>query len=330
MNIFCKLAFLSAAAAGLAGCLSDPELPSCAEFPFGTAGCGTPCEVYCDLMVSECSSVYSAKDRCINDCANEPVTPFVEGVQGATSGNSLSCRITYGLEGDCEEASLRNSTQCIEASCDDYCALMAAHCEGAYPSVENCKESCASLPRGDSADGNNTVECRFRHAEVAASNIAACDPASLNGGNVCGDPCEPYCALLAANCTGAHQVYPDHETCMSICGLMNADGRFDDWSFQTEADTVQCRTYHAGPPAALEPHIHCHHAQVYNIIHCGVLPGGQQPDDWACVTFCDLIERNCPGTYPSAMACAEDCATFPELMDPDPQIYPVSSTMCPM
>ncbi|MCA9552104.1 MAG: hypothetical protein KC933_18835 [Myxococcales bacterium] len=333
MKFVCKLAFLSLAAAVLPGCLSDPELPSCAEFAFRTDDCGEPCEVYCEFMVSECDSVYSSMDRCINDCANEPVTNFVEGELGAESGNSLACRLTWGLEGECEEASLRNSNKCADASCDDYCALMDAHCAGAYPGLENCKQVCASLPRGASADGNNTVECRYRYATLADGDATACNPASVNGGGVCGDPCDPYCDLLAQNCTGDNEVYPDRQTCMSICGLMNADGDFDDWSFDKEIDTVQCRTYHAGPPATLEPAIHCMHTRVYNIVHCGVIPRSTQPADWPCVTFCDLMERNCPGVYPSNMDCAADCATFPEVQSPDPDmgplIYPISSTMCP-
>ena len=335
MKTFCKLTFIALAPGVVAGCLSDPDLPTCADFELGTEGCGTPCEVYCEFMVSECSSVYSTPERCINDCANEPVTDFVTGDYGDTSGNSLSCRITYVHLDDCEEASLRNSTKCGDASCDDYCDLMMTHCAGAYPSVDNCKQNCESLPRGSSADFLNTVECRFKYAEMAATNPdAACDPASLNGGGVCGDACDPYCDLLEQNCTGANQVYASRAECMQVCGLMNAEGSFDDWSFDTEADTVQCRTYHAGPPATLEPTIHCPHARVYNIVHCGVTPGGNQPADWPCVTFCDLMERNCPGVYASNADCAADCATFDGVLNPDPMagpiIYPVASTMCPM
>lgn len=319
----------------LTGCLSDPELKDCAEFEFGAPGCGTPCEVYCDYMIDECSEVYASRDRCINDCANEPVSDFVDGNLGDEAGNSLACRLTYALQDNCQEASLRSSTQCIEAGCADYCELMLTNCEGAYPSLDNCLSTCGSLPRGAEGVDANTVECRFGYAEQAANDPSLCNPASMGGGGVCGAICEVYCDFVELNCTGADAIFADRGTCASTCALLDGEGAFDDWSFDIEADSVQCRLYHAGPPAALEPAVHCPHAGIYNSAHCGIDPMDVAPPaDWPCVTFCDLVMTHCPGTYASAMECQTDCAAFPEVMSADPtlgpSIYPVSSLACPM
>ncbi len=318
----------------LSGCLTDPELPTCAEFPLGQEGCGTPCEVYCELMLSDCSEVYNTQARCMNDCANEPVTPFVVGTQGDREGNSLSCRISYALEGECAEASLNSTSQCTGASCGDYCDLMMSNCEGAYPSVDYCLSVCGALAPGSLAVDANTVACRLSYAEQTATDPSACDAASMSGGNVCGDPCEVYCDFLDMNCTEANAVYADRSTCLSTCNLLDKGGGVDDWSFSLEFDTVQCRLYHAGPPAVLEPATHCNHAGVYNSVHCGVPPGGVAPPTWPCITYCDLVMEHCPGVYASDLECETMCALIPEVLAADPatgpDIYPVASLTCPM
>ncbi len=320
---------------GLLSCLSDPELPTCAEFEFGTDNCGTPCEVYCELMLSDCSEVYATEGRCMNDCANEPVTPFVNGTLGDESGNSLACRISYALESQCEQAGLRDSRACASASCTDYCDLMIANCNGAYPSVDNCMAVCETLPRGTLGVDANTVECRFGYAEATATDPTQCDAASVAGGNVCGDPCEVYCDTVELNCAAPNTLYADRATCLSTCNLLDTDGGFADWDFSVEVDTLQCRIYHAGPPAALEPASHCNHARVYNSIHCGNDPNAATPAaDWPCNTYCDLVMEHCSGLYPDEDTCLSACAQLPEVVGADPAkgpaIYPVSSLDCPM
>lgn len=319
----------------LCGCLSDPDLPICAEFEFGIEGCGTPCEAYCELMLRDCSEVYTTEARCMNDCANEPVTDFVNGRLGDLEGNSLACRVSYALEGQCVDASLRNTTTCLGASCDDYCALMMSDCEGAYPSLDYCKSFCAELPRGPSGVDANTVECRMSYAEQAATSPGLCNAASMGGGNVCGDVCEVYCDFLDMNCVGGNAVYADRTRCIDTCNLMDSDGGIDDWSFDHEIDTVQCRLYHAGPPAVLEPGTHCNHAGVYNSVHCGVDPQASvTPPDWPCDTYCGLVLEHCPEVYGSELECSMACALLPEVVSADPakgpDIYPKSSLACPM
>ncbi len=114
--------------------------------------------------------------------------------------------------------------------------------------------------------------------------------------------------------------------------MMNDQGDYTDWAFSIEKDTIQCRTYHAGPPAAVQPDVHCPHAAVYNKMHCGIDPNADpQPSDWACESYCNIVQKNCPGVYASPMECKTACATLPDVVasSNDPQIYPVSTKTCP-
>ena len=337
-----QVALMAASLIGSSACLSDPELPACIDFPIGTEGCDSGCDVYCDEVIERCPGAFSSRGECITDCLGEPVNPsMIDGEFGDRESNTLSCRLTFLREGQCQNVGLLDSPTCVGASCTTYCELMEANCSGAYPSVDVCEKNCDLFPvrRLDAPDADdNTVDCRFKYANLAASDPGgpACDAASLNGGGVCGDnPCAPYCALVMRNCTDENAVYASVAECLRVCSFMNGDGRFDDWDFQTEGDSVQCRSYHAGPPAAEAPTTHCNHTRVYNIEHCGVAPGGpeQQPADWPCLTFCDIVQRECPGTFPGPVACRAACnATIgDEAFDPDvgPELFPVSTGMCP-
>ena len=330
------------AALGAQACLDDPELRGCIDFPIGSEGCPSGCEVYCGEIVETCPGQFQSLGQCITECAAEPINPTItDGEFGDVESNTLSCRLTYLRAGDCQNASLLDSEMCVGASCATYCELMEQNCSGAYPSVAICEQNCAEFPvrplnRPEADD--DTVDCRFRYASLAGSEPGgpACDAASLNGGGVCGDePCVPFCALVTQNCTGVNTVYEDTADCLRQCGFLNGAGRFNDWDFSTEADSVQCRSYHAGPPAAEVPTTHCPHTRVYNEEHCGIRPPGlsEQPADWPCITFCGIMARRCPGAFDTMDACRTTCAAFPEVVniDPDngPQLFPVTSSVCP-
>lgn len=124
----------------------------------------------------------------------------------------------------------------------------------------------------------------------------------------------------------------DRETCTSICRLLPT-GDYDDWDFDLELDSVECRLYHAGPPARQNPMTHCPHASVYNVEHCGVDPANRNDPAWPCTTFCNLMRLNCEGLYANDAECRADCETFPEVtgLQPGevPQIYPVTGLQCP-
>lgn len=315
----------------LGGCLASPERKECIDFPLDTTGCPAACELYCEEVVARCPEVYSSVAACRNDCANEPVTELIEGTFGDESGNSLACRITYLRRGECSEVGLLETTACVGASCEDYCDIMIESCDGAYAGPENCLDSCAMIPRATDDTDQNSLECRFKYAGLAetSGDDADCDRASFGGGGVCGTVCETYCNLVEDHCQGEFALYPDRTSCESVCELMNTEGRFDDW--QGQVDSVQCRIWHAGPPANLQPSTHCKHVRVYNEEQCGSTT--LAPREWPCSTYCDVVLRNCPGVYADETECQADCATFPELDDipPEgPQLYPITTLQCPV
>ena len=324
-------------------CLDDPALPTCGDFAPGTGDCAeTPCGVYCDEMEVLCPGLFASREACRVSCEDEPPggVAFEYGTPGETSGNTLSCRISQAVAGACAEAALVDVDQCTDPLCEEYCGIMvgpASPCPDAYVSTANCLDTCRSFDVGaDDADAN-TVRCRLSYARQAViePSPATCNAASAGGGGRCGpEPCDVYCDFVEANCTGEQQIFADRTTCMDTCTLLPR-GDFDDWLFALERDSVTFRLYHAGPPAAALPAIHCPHARIYNDAHCGTLPEVfPQPAGWPCDTFCTVVQDNCPGVYADRAACEADCRTFPEVTGlpesgGEPALYPVSTLMCP-
>lgn len=277
---------------GPTGCLDDPVLAGCADFPAGTDGCPSRCDTYCALMAENCAVTYETEADCQSRCIE-----FPSGVVDEATGNTVECRIEHAQRAaddnaECASASESGGAACVGQECVEYCDLMASACPEAYSPRSHCEYMCANYPRGSDADGNNTLECRHRYAQMGR-----CDAAHTNGGGVCGDVCDQYCRLHALSCTGENAVYSSARECEATCAVLRQNGDHRDWSFEIEADTVQCRTYHFGQPAAEFPEQHCPHAGVYNDAHC---------EKDVCQTFCNLVEDHCPGSI-SGAACARVC-----------------------
>ncbi|MCA9560012.1 MAG: hypothetical protein KC583_15800 [Myxococcales bacterium] len=299
-------------ALALSSCLSDPQLKTCADFPLGTAGCPAPCTVYCGLVARNCPTLYADDDG--DDAAERQATCEAQCVEqlsdagelGDRTGNTLQCRVTHAALAardaatHCPNADLGGGTQCLEAAgegCQLYCDLMTEHCAGLYPNRANCEESCKTFPGGSEDVDANTFECRLKYARDAAlEGSLACEKASLNGGGVCGTPCEAYCDHVLANCSDPDDVlYADRPACMAACALLGEDGAAADW--QTEMNTVHCRTYHASAPASFDSETHCPHAALYNDVHCGD----------TCDTYCRIMASSCSETYEDDAACQAAC-----------------------
>ncbi len=314
------LAVGALASLALSSCLADPKLKTCADLPLRTAGCPSPCTVYCSLVARNCPALYADDDG--DDAEERQATCealCVEqlsdaGELGDRTGNTLQCRVTHAslaardAATHCPNADIGGGTQCLEDGCQLYCDLMTEHCTGLYPNRPNCEESCKTFPSGKD-DDSNSFECRLKYARDAAlEGPLACEKASLNGGGVCGTPCEAYCDQVLANCSDPDDLlYPDRPACMAACGLLDSEGNAADWL--TDVDTVQCRTYHASAPARLLSEIHCPHAALYNDLKCGN----------TCETYCRIMDRSCSGTYENDAACQAAC----EDPDADPTtLYP--------
>ena len=138
------------------------------------------------------------------------------------------------------------------ADCDTYCTNVMANCAGPdaqYGSEAECTDYCNNAS-GFSEDGDNSVACRN-----AAALASDCDTAGPTGNNSCGSWCEVYCALAGNNCGGDNSLYNNDMECLTACADFDDGGTPGDVQF----DTVQCRIYHLGAPAAADPGLHCPH-----------------------------------------------------------------------
>ncbi len=158
-----------------------------------------------------------------------------------------------------------NNTTGPDPTCESYCDLMEANCTGDNAQYENraaCISYCNDVGGWDTGAAGetvgNTLGCREYHAGDPASMDAAlhCPHAGPTGGDVCGSWCDNYCTLALNNCTDANELYPNEADCMTACAGFETDGMPND----LEYDTVQCRIYHAGAPAASDAATHCPHA----------------------------------------------------------------------
>lgn len=343
MRLAQRIAYLPApflAVLLVGNCLEDPDLRTCEEFPPGTAGCpdlrtcgqrplgdpncGTPCEVYCEEVTNRCPGTFDSFDNCLTVCALEPGTGanLPLGNLGDTTGNTISCRITQAVNGACGEVGLTDTRVCND--CPEYCRVVADACENAYNSEDYCLGFCGMLPSGTSDINDNTVACRLRYARLALIDPGSnCEAASAGGGGVCGaDPCNLYCDLVLAHCTGDNLVYANRQECLSTCALMTP-GSHGDWRFDLQIDSIACRLWHAGPPAMTEAQVHCKHTRIYNDEQCGVdaalaMMGQPQPAGWPCETYCTAVtrsqeERGCPPVYTSGMDCLNACRADPRI-----------------
>lgn len=155
-------------------------------------------------------------------------------------------------------------------SCAGYCAAVMSACTGAnsqYPDVTACVNHCSAVAGWQAGSrgtpSGNTIGCRHYHAQIAAGltgsapdPVTHCPHAGPTGGNVCGTWCDNYCGLSARNCIGDNSLgYADEAACQTTCAAFPQNGA----TTATGGNSVQCRIYHLGAPAAGDPETHCPH-----------------------------------------------------------------------
>lgn len=240
----------------------DPDTGTTSD----TGPAGDACETYCTNALANCTgdnALYPGMDECMATCAGLP-----EGNPTDTAGNTVWCRAyhagdpaTMDAAMHCPHASASGGTVC-GTPCEAYCSLMGANCGGeigVFPSEADCMAACAAFPQDgpfNAIDGNS-AQCRVYHASFPAANDAVthCAHASPNGGETCGTLCDAYCDQVLMNCG---DLYANEEECMTTCEGFPTNGAWD----ATDGDSVQCRTYHASFPAAMDAATHCPHADV--------------------------------------------------------------------
>ena len=67
--------------------------------------------------------------------------------------------------------------------------------------------------------------------------------------------CNQYCNQLEANCKAGNAQYATRQDCLDKCKTFTVGNPAD-----TSGDTLYCRIYHGGAPAAADPDTHCEHA----------------------------------------------------------------------
>lgn len=152
-------------------------------------------------------------------------------------------------------------------SCDDYCTKVMANCTGnlaQYSSLDACKKSCAAFPVGTAADtSGNTQGCRQYHAGAAmAAPTVHCVHAGPSGGGACGTPCEGFCSIQDAACTGALAAgYGTGAACNTACTAAFATNIGTYSATVTGGNSLACRLYHltVAASSAANATIHCPH-----------------------------------------------------------------------
>ncbi|MEC9440390.1 MAG: DUF4331 family protein [Myxococcota bacterium] len=183
-----------------------------------------------------------------------------------TSANNTSANNTSANNTSANNTSANNTTPSNdpEPTCENYCTTVMANCTGdqeQYGSEAECLDYCNNVGEWGAgtkgATDGDTIACRIYHGNEPAKTDPAlhCPHAGPSGGNVCGSWCDVYCSLSELNCSGANQHYADTATCKTACEGFDASGSPGDAFF----DTVQCRIYHLGAPAAVDPGTHCPH-----------------------------------------------------------------------
>ena len=149
-------------------------------------------------------------------------------------------------------------------SCDSYCNLVMANCQGdaaQYESNSDCLAFCALFPAGKAGDTNNhSLACRQFYAGSPALTDAVpyCLAAGPLGGGTCGDRCTAFCQIASAVCfpdteprdAGAPGAppYDSLPACATACAAFdyeqaNADGGGEGPNGPSSGNTLNCRLY---------------------------------------------------------------------------------------
>lgn len=133
--------------------------------------------------------------------------------------------------------------------------------------------------------------------------------------------CTSYCSTVMANCTVANSQaqYNDVNTCMATCATF-APGTLAD----TSGDTLGCRLYHAGAPAASMPAVHCEHAGPLGGDQC-IPTGGSE-----CDSFCNEAIDICPTEWPELATCKTTCMGIPNTTPYTSAVMSGNSLACRM
>ena len=248
-------------------CAEPPQIPTCGE--------------YCAEMVSACPDEYGSEQHCNAWCSS--FAAIDAGVVGDIDKNTVGCRMTALLDGDCAGAGPTAGGECGE-TCELYCVALANGCAG---DASGCTTACDAM-------STEAAECRLEQL-VAASDPAADEAAGCLAGAPgscqCDAPpsCEDYCSTVLANCEGS---FDTQLGCEQFCSKLPKSGS----ACSDSTNTVECRHLYA-KLAALDA------------TNCGAAgASGGDVCGQTCEVVCDLVETSCGET--AALGCTEDCQAW--------------------
>lgn len=161
-------------------------------------------------------------------------------------------------------------------------------------SLSICLATCTALALAACGDDGTSTDIDAANAIDAATDA----PTDAPGPQL---SCNSYCTSIQTNCLDAasNRQYVDMASCMATCAFFPVGSAAD-----TQGNTLGCRTYHGGMPAATNPMMHCTHAG----------PGGDGACGMNCAGFCQLALGACTGAnqaYANMGECMTACAAFP-------------------
>jgi len=137
-------------------------------------------------------------------------------------------------------------------------------------------------------------------AVLATTLLAACSSSSDDGGGQQQQSlCDQYCTNAQANCTGANAIYTSPAACQTACAAATTGASpavpTNGTTGATSGNTLQCRIYHLGTPAAGAPATHCPHGQIVSSNTIGGPADGPcaPPQLTACEVYCNAVAASC-------------------------------------
>lgn len=199
------------------------------------------------------------------------------------TAGGVACNSVLGFEEATVDPALapvvsgEGGTQPQAFTCDSYCANIMKNCTGTqaeYLNEDICKAMCSHFDLGSLAHtSEDSLSCRSYHAISAADSPRDhCKHAGPTGAGHCGSqPCNAFCALTAAVCTGSLQPYPGGELgCRQDCAGYTYLSGPEDQELTTEGPSLNCRLWHlesAYDPANPQAKVtHCAHVGLVSTV----------------------------------------------------------------
>lgn len=235
--------------------------------PGGGDQCGSDCEAYCTLYPKVCPDdyKYGKFDNCLKNCEGLKDQKDRYNLKEDHEGDTVECRLVHTSSASvdptshCPHATIFPAEPwCIskaeaEPTCEDYCKIELAACQGPlaqYKDEPECLAACAALPIGTNGDETtNTVGCRRYHSfNSTLLPDTHCSHSGPTGDGHCGSNCEAYCDIAAKACATAFgKAFADPDACIADCETLPEAAKDSVYTVESAGSSTdyKCRMLHA-------------------------------------------------------------------------------------